>query len=120
MNEENRRRYSLTKLQRKAEFRAQVLEAYGNQCAVCRCGIIQVLQAAHLHGYEVADTDLSADKVEHGICLCANHHLMYDNNLIDLNLSEKTVHFTGTDTIELPQYERISNNVCRLVVEKRR
>lgn len=89
--EEDRKRYSSQKLQRKSEFRAQVLLAYSNECAICQCDIPELLQAAHLHGHEVADTDLSEDRAENGICLCANHHLMYDSDLIDLDLEQAKV-----------------------------
>lgn len=89
--EEKRKCYSSQKLQRKSEFRAQVLLAYNNECAICQCDIPELLQAAHLHGHEVADTDLSEDRAENGICLCANHHLMYDSDLIDLDLEKAEV-----------------------------
>lgn len=89
--EEVRKRYSSQKLQRKSEFRVQVLLAYNNECAICQCAIPELLQAAHLHGHEVADTDLSEGRAENGICLCANHHLMYDSDLIDLDLEQAKV-----------------------------
>lgn len=90
-SDRERKKYSAVQKERDARFHEAVLAAYDYRCAICRTEVREVLQAAHLHGYEVADTDLSADTVEHGICLCANHHLMYDRNVIDLDVSKKTV-----------------------------
>ena len=104
LSDDERRCYSSLKRQRRAEFRNEVLESYRNRCAICRCSVIQLLQAAHLHGYEVARTDLSADKAEHGICLCANHHLMYDNHLIDINIREGTIRIFEDGIKDMPWY----------------
>ena len=46
-----------------------------------------MLQAAHEHGYTVAET--SYDDPAHGICLCANHHLLYDSGLLIIDLPKK-------------------------------
>ena len=82
-----RKRYSSSRLQRDYNFRTAVLKAYNNQCAICRTKNEAVLQAAHLHGFEVAKTDLNADNPKNGICLCANHHLMYDDYYFEVDVS---------------------------------
>ncbi len=84
-----RRKYSSRQSKRDRLFREKVLEAYEYQCAICRCEIREILQAAHEHGYEVRDT--AYDDPKHGICLCANHHLMYDSDVIDINLKTRSV-----------------------------
>lgn len=88
-SEKKRKEYSAKHKQRDANFRRIVLDVYGNKCAICECNIPEVLQAAHERGYEAANTEW--DDPKHGVCLCANHHLMYDRGLIDIDLLEKTV-----------------------------
>lgn len=88
---EERKIYSSQYRQRDYNFRKSVLKAYDYQCAICRCETESVLQAAHLHGYEVTKTDLSADNPKNGICLCANHHLMYDNGDIDIDVKTLSI-----------------------------
>lgn len=83
-----RKRYSTTKWKRDSRFSEKVLKSYGYKCAVCRCCIRSVLQAAHEHGYEPNETNW--DDPLHGICLCANHHLMYDRNLIEIDKTNNT------------------------------
>lgn len=68
-------------------FRKKVLFRYGYQCAVCRCREERLLQAAHI----VAVSDGGPDDEENGICLCANHHIMFDNGLINIDHARKTL-----------------------------
>ena len=119
IDENTRKRYSSQKLQRKAEFRSQVLAAYGNRCAVCRCSVIEILEAAHLHGYEVADTDLSADRADNGICLCANHHLMYDRYLIDIDVEQGEVRIFDDCVKQMPWYDTYIQNGRKLIKAER-
>lgn len=76
-----RKRFSTSQLERDRNFRKKVLEAYDNECAICRCGEIHILQAAHI---KAVNSD-GSDDPRNGICLCANHHLMYDNHLINID-----------------------------------
>jgi len=98
-DERVRKRYSSIKLQRLSDFRRKVLDAYGNQCAICRCEIRSALQAAHLHGHEVADTDLGEDIPQNGICLCANHHLMYDADIIDIDVKKGALYLNNDEAV---------------------
>ena len=80
-----------------------MLAAYGHRCAICRCDISEVLQAAHEAGYDVAHTNY--DDPNHGICLCANHHLMYDNNLLKINLDQLTIEVFEEKIKNMPWYQ---------------
>ncbi len=93
---EIRKRYSTFKLSRDANFRIAVLERFKFQCAICGCHIRSTLQAAHEHGYTVTETPY--DNPEHGICLCANHHLLYDNDELEIDLENGT--FTANNEIK--------------------
>lgn len=63
-------------------FRANVLRAYGEVCAVCRLGFTQLLDAAHI----IRDSDESGvPQVSNGLSLCKLHHAAYDRNLLGVS-----------------------------------
>lgn len=84
LKEENynseRKRITSTRASRDYKFREKVLRRFGYKCAVCRCHEKKLLQAAHI----IPIKDNGDDDPNNGICLCANHHLMYDNGLIKI------------------------------------
>ena len=106
-NEAIRKRYSTTKAYRDAKFRDEVLAAYDYKCAICRCDIQEVLQAAHECGYDVASTVY--DDSRHGICLCANHHLMYDNGLIDIDIINHSININDSKLKETVWFKEFSD-----------
>jgi putative restriction endonuclease len=60
-------------------FRARVLRAYGERCAMCRLHEAQLLDAAHI----IPDGQPKGDPVvPNGLALCKIHHAAYDVNLI--------------------------------------
>jgi putative restriction endonuclease len=74
-------REALVRLHRH-RFRAAVLRAYTNRCAVCLLREAGLLQAAHI----IDDRDPGGEAtVVNGISLCAIHHLAYDRNLIGID-----------------------------------
>lgn len=80
------KRVSTTRFERDRLFRNRILFEYNNQFAICRCTEIKILEAAHIQGIaEGGQNDTSS-----GICLCANHHLMYDTHLIKINFENQT------------------------------
>ena len=62
-------------------FRAALAEAYGNQCAFCKCSFANALEAAHIVRWKDATAQQKLD-VRNGILLCATHHRLFDNALI--------------------------------------
>ncbi|MDA8347074.1 MAG: HNH endonuclease signature motif containing protein [Thermaerobacter sp.] len=62
-------------------FRAQVLQAYEQSCAICRLRHVSLLEAAHIlpdghpRGLPV---------VPNGLSLCKMHHAAYDQNLLGI------------------------------------
>lgn len=73
-----RRQYVTTqarhRLHQKA-FRERVLQAYRNQCALCRFRHVELLDAAHI----IPDADeLGEPVVPNGISLCRLHHSAFD------------------------------------------
>ena len=86
-SDEERKRYSYSRVFRDSSFRDRVLKAHNNQCAICGESIEEVLQAAHI----IAVKDGGSDDTENGICLCANHHLMYDWGLFHIDAATKQI-----------------------------
>lgn len=73
-----RRRYVTTQARHRLHqrvFRERVLEAYKNQCALCRLRHAELLDAAHI----IPDADeLGEPEVPNGISLCRLHHAAFD------------------------------------------
>ena len=80
---------------RDSKFRAKVLKRYNYTCAICRCTEPKILQAAHIK----AVSEFGSDSIENGICLCANHHLMMDRGLLEINYNTKTL-YNISDTLK--------------------
>jgi putative restriction endonuclease len=60
-------------------FRARVLRAYGERCAMCRLHHAELLDAAHI----IPDGQPKGDAVvPNGLSLCKIHHAAYDVNLL--------------------------------------
>jgi len=59
-------------------FKADVLERYGNQCALCDLDVPRLIQGAHLIPKSVG----GADNAQNGLPLCLNHHTAFDAFLL--------------------------------------
>lgn len=95
---------------RDPSFRKRVLEKYNYTCIVCGCKEQNVLQAAHI----IPVSNGGNDETENGICLCANHHLLYDS--LKLNIDFENEMFTLQDTTETdsPWYKDAEKRNCKL------
>ena len=65
-----------------ARFRARVLPAYANQCAICRLKETRLLDAAHIVG-DADEKGLPA--VSNGLSLCTIHHRAFDEDLVGIS-----------------------------------
>lgn len=78
------RRYILRETKRRLHqplFRATVLRAYEQRCAVCSLGHAQLLDAAHI----VADSAEDGQPVvSNGLSLCKIHHAAYDAHILGI------------------------------------
>jgi putative restriction endonuclease len=62
-------------------FRAMVMSAYSETCAVCHLKHVQLLDAAHI----IPDThELGKAVVPNGLSLCKIHHAAYDSNFLGI------------------------------------
>lgn len=62
-------------------FRARVVPAYGDRCAICRLKESRLLDAAHIIG-DVEDH--GEPLVSNGLSLCSIHHRAFDNDLVGI------------------------------------
>ncbi|MDR6434329.1 HNH endonuclease [Brucella pseudogrignonensis] len=67
-------------------FRSAVLKAYNYQCAVCEVSFGEILEAAHIIPWASGRQHLRADP-RNGICLCANHHRLFDTGWLFIETS---------------------------------
>ena len=64
-----------------ARFRARVVPAYGDRCAICRLKEMQLLDAAHIIG----DLEEQGEPtVSNGLSLCSIHHRAFDHDLVGI------------------------------------
>jgi len=67
-------------------FRAEVLFAYKEKCAICGMPEPQLLDAAHIRGDKDPD---GQPVVPNGLALCSIHHRAYDRHLIGIDGDRK-------------------------------
>lgn len=62
-------------------FRERVVEAYRRQCAICRLGHEELLDAAHI----IPDTEPAGEPVvRNGLALCKLHHAAFDSDFVGI------------------------------------
>lgn len=62
-----------------ARFRARVVPAYGERCAICRLKELRLLDAAHI----VGDPEEQGEPtISNGLSLCSIHHRAFDHDLV--------------------------------------
>ena len=69
-----------------ARFRARVVPAYGDRCAICRLRESRLLDAAHI----VGDLESGGQpSVSNGLSVCSIHHRAFDHDLVGITPSYK-------------------------------
>lgn len=63
------------------DFRANVMTAYQEHCAVCTLGHSTLLDAAHI----VEDSQGGRPDISNGLALCKIHHAAYDSNIMGIS-----------------------------------
>ncbi len=99
-----------------AGFRARVMRAYRQRCAVCNLAHESLLDAAHI----VPDRDpRGVAAVKNGLSLCKIHHAAYDTNILGID-PDHVIHVRGDilDEIDGPmlQHGIKENHGQRLLV----
>lgn len=62
-------------------FRARVIHAYEERCAVCRLPFTELLEAAHIK----PDAEGGPARVSNGMSMCKIHHGAYDANILGIS-----------------------------------
>jgi len=78
---------SIVQRQGQREFRAALLDAYGSKCAMTGCGVVDVLEAAHIHRYMGKGTNI----VSNGLLLRADVHTLFDLYLVGVEVSSMQI-----------------------------
>jgi putative restriction endonuclease len=68
-------------------FRARVIHAYEERCAICRLPFTELLEAAHIR----PDSQGGSTEISNGMSLCKIHHGAYDTNIIGIS-PDYTIH----------------------------
>ena len=82
-------------------FRKKLLDAYDGKCAVSRCALGWVLQAAHISPYRGPDTN----KPDNGLLLRADIHTLFDLGLLSVNPDTLAVRIA--EQITDPEYRAL-------------
>lgn len=96
-----RAKESVSRLRRDPSFRKRVLEEYGYCCIVCGCSEEKILEAAHIVDVQY-DND---DTTDNGLCLCCNHHKLYDSGLLSFDWENETFSCSSEPEHSMPWYE---------------
>lgn len=95
-----RHREYISRLKRDPIFRSKILTKFNNQCVVCGCTEKRILEAAHICDVQYCNDDSD----DNGICLCANHHLLYDSGLLDFDWENDTFSCSSESEQRMPWY----------------
>lgn len=82
-DQRNRVLRSIVQRQGQQEFRMALLTAYESKCAMTGCGVVDVLEAAHIHRYLGEQTNV----VSNGLLLRADIHTLFDLKLVGVDVS---------------------------------
>jgi len=65
-------------------FRSVIMKANRKKCAICLLSIPYLLEAAHIRPWENS-SDEEKVPVNSELMLCRNHHILFDNDIIDID-----------------------------------
>jgi putative restriction endonuclease len=69
-------------------FRKVMIKAYSGKCCICGLSVEELLEAAHIKPYSECSINEKIS-VNNGLLLCANHHKLFDNEIIKINKEYK-------------------------------
>ena len=92
---------------RSPRYKSHLFDKLGDQhCAFCNCNIRELIQGAHVwdvasikaeHGLSDEEKVTHATSGDNGLWLCANHHLLFDRHILNLNSNGEIVYSNDTD-----------------------
>jgi putative restriction endonuclease len=78
---------AIVQRQGQPRFRGELLGAYGGACAITKCNLEEVLEAAHIYPFKGHLTNT----VQNGLLLRADIHTLFDRGLIAIDTSDWTI-----------------------------
>ncbi|KRE90858.1 hypothetical protein ASG87_01595 [Frateuria sp. Soil773] len=82
-SEPDARRYEMRAIalrEGQPQFKAALLDAYGHQCAITGCGVLAILEGAHIVPY--ASGGAASNVVPNGLLLRSDIHTLFDRGLL--------------------------------------
>jgi len=79
---------SILRRQGQQDFRQKLLTAYNSECAMTRCGVSWILEAAHITPYR----GIRTNAVSNGLLLRADIHTLFDLALISIEPARMKIH----------------------------
>ena len=95
-------------------FRVELIEAYGGRCAVTKCSVLRVLEAAHISPYRGEQTNT----VTNGILLRSDIHTLFDLNLLGIN-PDDDFKVTFAESVLGGTYDKLNGTKLRLPKDDR-
>jgi putative restriction endonuclease len=71
-------------------FRKALIKAYSGKCCICGLSVLELLEAAHIKPYQECTLNERVS-VNNGLLLCANHHKLYDNDILKISKEYKII-----------------------------
>ena len=93
-------------------FRQMLLKLYNGQCAITRCRVRELLEAAHVKPYSGAGDY----RPQNGLLLRADIHTLFDLGLIKIHPHSLSVRVD--ERISDPQYRKLHATVCSMPLTK--
>jgi putative restriction endonuclease len=90
------------------DFRDKLLTVYGGRCAITGCGIVDVLEAAHITPYLGPDTN----HITNGLLLRADLHTLLDCGLLAIDPAKRTV-ILAKPLLDAADYKELAGRQLR-------
>lgn len=103
---------ALAQRQGQPKFRLQLLQAYGQRCAITGCDLLEALEAAHIAPYWGPKTN----HVQNGLILRADLHTLFDRGLFGIDPATWTVR--SSSRLQGTQYEFLNGAIVLLPPDK--
>jgi len=92
------------------EFRERLIDAYNGRCAVTRCNVEQVLEAAHILPFSEA----GMNNLKNGLLLRADIHMLFDLGLIAVDTAKHPPRLVLSEKLRRTTYAFLDGRRIRL------
>lgn len=89
-------------------FREKLLRAYGYQCAVTGCKVLDILEAAHIFPYYGDKTD----HIQNGLVLRSDIHTLFDCGLLTIDANNMSI--VMSNRVSDPYYRSMAGKIINL------